>query len=279
MKNQILTLCLLCTVFPLFLSAQWTMPLGSMKKNGLALGFTHDKELSFGYERLLSPRSSLSFTLGYSLQNFDPKVSTKGEQVIVTTFPREVRQEVVWILFIPQFKTKASVQLPPTYETKNRGRYLVGSLNFYGEYKHFFGGNPQQKIQNGFYLAPGLSLGNQRFATYTFLSGRKNEIQELGTRSTTIGIPLLGGGTTTIYDQMVSVIDYKEVKKEHENETYLRPHLSAGWQFPIGSLFSLDLGGRVFWSSERFDPELEPKDPKAIASLRGAATGRLSIWF
>ncbi len=274
-----LTLTLLCTVAPLFLSAQWEMPLSAMKKNGLGLGFTHDKELRFGYERLISPRSSLNFTLGYGLQKLDSRVSTKGEQLIVTTFPREVRHEVVWILIIPQFRTKASVQLPPTYETKNRGRYLVGSLNFYGEYKHFFAGNLSHKIQNGFYLAPGLSLGSQRFATYTFLSGRKNEIQELGIRSTTTGIPPLAGGTTTIYDEMVSVIDYKEVKKDHVSEIYFRPHLSAGWQFPLGNLFSLDLGGRVFWSSERFDPELEPKDPKAIASIRGAATGRLSIWF
>jgi hypothetical protein len=279
MKNQMLTLCLLCTFFPLFLSAQWEMPLGSMKKNGLGLGFTHDKELRFGYERLLSPRSSLNFTLGYGLQKLDSRVSTKGEKVIVNTFPREVRQEIEWIFFIPQIRTKASVQLPPTYETSTNGRYLVASLNFYGEYKHFFGGNQRHKIQNGFYLAPGLSIGRQRFATYSFLSGRKNEIQELGTRSTTVGILFLGSASTTIIDQMVSVVDYKEVKKEHINETYLRPHLSGGWQFPIGSLFSLDLGGRVFWSSERFDPELEPKDPKAIASIRGAATGRLSIWF
>lgn len=274
-----LTLCLLCIISPLFLSAQWTMPLGSMKKNGLGLGFTHDKELRFGYERLLSPRSSLNFTLGYSFQNLDPKVSTKGEQVIVTTFPREVQNEVTWILIIPKFKTRESVPLPPTYETQNGSRYLVGSLNFYGEYKHFFGGNPQLKIQNGFYLSPGLSFGNQRFTNYTFLSGRKNEIQELGTRSTTVGIPILGGVTTTIIDQMVSVVDYKEAKKEHVNKTYFRPYLSAGWQFPIGSLFSLDLGGRVFWSNEEFDPELKPEDPKAIASLRGAATGRISIWF
>ena len=279
MKNQMLTLILLSIVFPLFLSAQWTMPLGSMKKNGLGLGFTHDKELRFGYERLLSPRSSLNFTLGYGFQNLDSKVSTKGEKVIVTTFPREVQNETVWVFIFPQFSTKASVQLPPTYETKNRGRYLVGSLNFYGEYKHFFGGNPQHKIQNGFYLAPGLSIGSQRFTNYTFFSGRKNEIQELGRRSITVGIPPLAGGITTIYDQSVSVVDYKEVKKDHVNEIYLRPHLGAGWQFPIGSLFSLDLGGRVFWSNEEFDPELKPEDPKAIASIRGAATGRLSIWF
>lgn len=274
-----LTLILLCIVFPLFLSAQWTMPLGAMKKNGLGFGLTHDKELRFGYERLLSPRSSLNFSLGYSLQNFDPKVSTKGEQVIVNSFSREVRNEIVWILLIPQFKTKASVPLPPTYETQNRGRYLVSSLNVYGEYKHFFGGNLRHKIQNGFYFAPGLSIGNQRFANYSFLSGRKNEIQELGTRTTTVGVPLLGGVTSTFIDQKVSVVDYKQVTKENVGKTYFRPHLSAGWQFPIGNGFSFDLGGRVFWSSERFDPELEPKDPKAIASIRGAATGRLSIWF
>ena len=279
MKNPMLTLFFICTVFPLFLSAQWNMPLGSMKKNGLGLGFTHDKELRFGYERLLSRRSSLNFTLGYSLQDLDPNASTKGEQVIVTTFPREVRSETVWVLIFPQFTTKESVPLPPTYETKTHGRYLVGSLNLYGEYKYFFGGNPQHKIQNGFYLAPGLSIGSQRFATYTFLSGRKNKIQELGTRSTTLGIPPLAGGTTTIYDQMVSVIDYKEAKKDHEAKTYFRPHLSAGWQFPIGRLFSFDLGGRIFWNDEEFDPELRPEDPQAISTIRGAATGRLSIWF
>lgn len=279
MKNQMLTLCLLCIISPLFLSAQWTMPLGSMKKNGLNLGITNDKEFRFGYEGLLTPRSSLNFGLGYGLQNLDPEFKTEGQRVVVTTFPRQVQTHTTWLLFFPTISTKASVPLPPTYESKSRGRYLQRSLNFYGEYKHFFGGNLRHKIQNGFYLAPGLSIGKQRFATYTFLAGRKNEIKILSTTRSTFGIPVLVGSTTATSEELVSVVDYKETEKDQVRRMFLRPHLSAGLQLPIGNLLSFDFGARVFWSSDRFDPELQPEDPSASSSIRGTANGRIAIWF
>ncbi len=255
-----LVLCCFCLST---LHAQSLDTFQKMKKNGVYVEpitpFLEKKELRFGYERMLKKNLSLNIGLGVVLKNEDPGYPEVASEEVSSVFTREGHSELIWILFIPTWETSYSASLPAEESFEEESHYLKAQQFASAELKYFLFTNQKNKLPNGLYAAPGLTVGRQVYSSYHYSAGTRNQIEVFDAESNTWGVPVLVGGTSEDWTERVTVFDYEHRTLDTKTHTYLHPYLRAGYQLPIGSSFSVDLSGQLLFKTGK---EAFPENPE-----------------
>ncbi|GEM_PF-3006150 len=243
MKNLSIAIAIIATFFGSFtLNAQQ-----HLKKHALTVSpyqaFTQNGEMQLGYEEQHSVKGALELNFGFRFKGSDdPQRTPYFHQTLESSTVKQVQKGVQFFLFIPL--PVVGKDKDWTEKTEQREYYTNHNIFVSGGYKFYLLPAPNRRVPGGLYLTPGLTIGNRGISEYIYAEGQKGYFTKLSSNTWSDGGdwgPILGfvGNEKVVRED---VYDFTRLEIKQHNKTYLQPHLKLGYQLPIGSSLSADLG-------------------------------------
>lgn len=244
MKNLAIAI-VIATMFSLHLSAQQNLKNFALTASPYQ-AFTQNGELQFGFEKQQSANKAFELNVGFRFKGSDdPQLSPYFNQTLVSSKVGTVHRGLGFFLFIPIPIFERDKDW--TEKTEHREYYTNHNVYVTGGMKYYLLPTKNRRVAGGLYVTPGLTIGNRGISEYVYAEGQKGYLETLASNWTPgdpnpWGLALGTGFVGTVKVMQEDIYDFTRLEIKQHNKNYLKPHAKLGFQLPIGSSFSADLG-------------------------------------
>lgn len=235
--------------------------------------FTKKGEMQMGVELPDHYNGAWELNLGFRFKGSDdPHEQPYFNQLFHHTSVGEVSRGVQFFFFLPIPVSGRDKDW--TEKQVHKDYYLNSNVFVSAGYKIYLIPMNHKRVQGGLYLTPGITIGGRKISEYVYATGQKGYVTVLDKDDhyQSEWGPIIGFyGTTKVVKE--DVYDFSRLEIKKYSKTYLQPNLKLGYQLPIGSRFSIDMGAQATlqgkWA-QRFN---------GGGNIRLEPTAKLGVWF